>query len=55
MKKVSRLLSLFSYAQEWRDPFANFVRARNKDQVAKWKTEESGFSLKDKEQIPAVF
>ena len=36
------------------DPYANLVRTKNENQVAKWKTKESGFSLKDKkEQILA--
>ena len=30
------------------DPFSNLVRAKNDNQVATWKTKESGFSLKDK-------
>ena len=30
------------------NPYTNSVRAKNENQVAKWKTKESGFSLKDK-------
>ena len=53
MKKVCCQLSLFSHTQERRDPNTNLVRV-NENQVAKWKTKESGFSLKDKkEQILA--
>ena len=47
MRKVCCQLSPFSHTQERRDPYTNFVRA-NENQVAKWKTKESGFSLKDK-------
>ena len=49
MKKVCCQLSHFSHTQERRDPCTNLVhsvRAKN-NQVAKWKTEQSGFSLKD--------
>ena len=36
------------------DPHTNLVRVKNESQAAKWKTKESGFSLKDKkEQILA--
>ena len=53
MKKVCCQLSPFSHTQEPEDPCTNLVRA-NKNQVAKWKTKESGFSFKDKkEQILA--
>ena len=30
------------------DPYTNLVRVKNENQVAKWKTKESGFSLNDK-------
>ena len=44
----------FSHTQERGDPYTNLVRLKNENQVAKWKTKESGFSLKDKkEQILA--
>ena len=48
MKKVCCQLSPFSHTQERGDPYANLVRVKNENQVAKWKTKESGFSLKDK-------
>ena len=48
MKKVCCQLSPFSHTQERRDPYTNLVRVKNENQVAKWKTKESGFSLKDK-------
>ena len=50
MKKVCCQLSPFSHThtQERGDPYTNLVRANNESQVAKWKTKESGFSLKDK-------
>ena len=38
----------FSHTQEREDPYTNSVRVKNEIQVAKWKTKESGFSLKDK-------
>ena len=50
MKKVCCQLSLFSPAQVRGDPSTNIVRLKNGSQVAKWKTKESGFSLKDKKQ-----
>ena len=37
-----------SHTQERGDPYTNLVRVKNESQVAKWKTKESGFSLKDK-------
>ena len=43
MKKVCCQLSLF-----FTDSYTNLVRVKNENQVAKWKTKESGFSLKDK-------
>ena len=46
MKKVCSQLSHFSQTQEPGDPCTNLVRA-DRDQVAKWKTKPSGFSLKD--------
>ena len=48
MKKVCCQLSLFSHTQERRDPYTNLVRVKNESQVGKWKTKESGLSLKDK-------
>ena len=53
MKKVCCQLSPFSHTQVRGDPYANLVRPNNENQVAKWKTKESGFSFKDKEQILA--
>ena len=47
MKKVCCQLSHFSHTQERGDPCTNFVRAE-KNQVAKLKTKQSGFSMKDK-------
>ena len=47
MKKVCCQFSPFSHMQERGDPCTNFVRL-DKNQVAKWKTKQSGFSLKDK-------
>ena len=49
MKKVCCQLSPFSHTQERGDPYTNLVRV-NENQVAKWKTKESGFSLKDKKE-----
>ena len=40
-------LSPFSHTQEWRDPCTNLVRA-DKNQVAKWKSKQPGFSFNDK-------
>ena len=37
----------FSHVQERGDFYTNFVRVKNGNQVATWKTKESGFSLKD--------
>ena len=48
VKKVCCQLSPFSHTQVRGDPYTNFVRAKNENQVAKWRTKESGFSLKDK-------
>ena len=48
MKKVCCQLSRFSHTQELGDPYTNLLRVKNENQVAKWKTSESGFSLKDK-------
>ena len=48
MKKVCCQLSPFSHTQERRDPYTNLVCVKNESQVAKWKTKEIGFSLKDK-------
>ena len=48
MKKVCCQLSPLSHTQERGDPYTNLVRVKNESQVAKWKTKESGFSLKDK-------
>ena len=54
MKKVCCQLSPFSHTQERRDPYTNLVLVKKKNQVAKWRTKESGFYLKDKkEQILA--
>ena len=50
MKKVSCQLSRFSHTQVRRDPCANLVRLKNGNQVATWKTTESGFSWKDKKE-----
>ena len=50
MKKVCCQLSPVSHTQVWGDPNTNLVRAKNENQLAKWKMEESGFSLKDKKQ-----
>ena len=50
MKKVCCQLSHFSHTQERGDPCTNLVRVKNKNQVAKWKTKQSGFSLKDKKR-----
>ena len=49
-EEVCCQLSLFSHVQVRRDPCANPVQIILKDgnQVATWKTSESGFSLKDK-------
>ena len=48
MKKVCCQLNTFSHTQERRDPNTNLLRVKNESQVAKWRTKESGFSLKDK-------
>ena len=48
MKKVCCQLSPFSHTQVRGDPYTNLVHARNENQVATWKTSESGFSLNDK-------
>ena len=48
MKKVCCQLSPLSPVQVRGDPCTNQVRAQNGNQVATWKTKESGFSLKDK-------
>ena len=54
MKKVCCQLNPFSHTQVRREPYTNPVRLKNGNQVATWKTKESGFSLKDKkEQILA--
>ena len=37
----------FSHVQERKDFYTKFVRVKNGNQVATWKTKESGFSLKD--------
>ena len=44
MKKVCCQLSAFSHTQERGDPCTNLVRADN-NHVAKWKNQQSGFSL----------
>ena len=44
MKKVCCQLSPFSHTQVRGDPKTNLVRAKNQNQVAKWRTKESGFS-----------
>ena len=49
MKKVCCQLSPFSHTQERGDPCTNLLRV-NENPVAKWKTKESGFSLKDKKE-----
>ena len=48
MKKVCCQLSPFSHIHVRGDPYTNPVRLKNGNQVATWKTKESGFSLKDK-------
>ena len=48
MKKVCCHLSPFSHTQERGDTNTNQVRLKNGSQVAKWKTKELGFSLKDR-------
>ena len=48
MKKVCCQLSPFSHPQERGDPYTSQVRVKKESQVARWKTKESGFSLKDK-------
>ena len=48
MKKVCCQLRPFSHTQARRDPYTNLVRLKNGNQVANWRTKESGFSLKDK-------
>ena len=50
MKKVCYQLSPFSHEQELGNPCTNHVQIclKNGNQVATWKTSESGFSLKDK-------
>ena len=48
MKKVCCQLSHFSHTQVRGDSYMILVRAKNESKVAKWKTKESGFSLKDK-------
>ena len=50
LKKVCCQLSPFSHTQERKDPYTNLVRVKNESQVAKRKTKESGFSLKDKKE-----
>ena len=50
MKKVCCQLSPFSHTQERGDPYTNLFRVKNENQVAKWRTKESGFSLKDKKK-----
>ena len=45
--------SFFAHARTG-DPYTSLVRVKDESQVAKWKTKESGFSMKDKkEQILA--
>ena len=51
MRKVCCQLSPFSHTQVRGDPYTNLVRAKNENQVAKWKTKESGFSLKHKSKF----
>ena len=53
MKEVCCQLSPFSHTQARGDPCTNRVRLKNGNQVATQKTSESGFSLKQKEQILA--
>ena len=52
MKKVCCQLSPFSHVQVRGDPCTNQgqICLENGNQVASWKTSESGFSLKDKEE-----
>ena len=50
MKKVCCQPSPSSHTQVRGDPCTNLVRAKNGNQVATWKTKESGFSLKDKKE-----
>ena len=40
--------SVLFHTHERGDPYTNLVRVKNENQVAKWKTKESAFSLKDK-------
>ena len=40
--------SFFAHTQVRSDPKTNLLRLKNGNQVATWKTKESGFSLKDK-------
>ena len=47
MKKVGAR-SVLVHTHKNGDPYTNLVRVKNESQVAKWKTKESGFSLKDK-------
>ena len=49
MKKVCCQLSPFSHAQVRGDPYTNQVQIclKNENQVATWKTSNSGFSLKE--------
>ena len=49
MQKVCCQLSPFSHTQERVVPCTNLARA-DKNQVSKWKTKQSGFSLKDKKK-----
>ena len=43
-----KFVSLFSHTPVRGDPWTNLVRVKNESQVGKWKTKESGLSLKDK-------
>ena len=54
VKKVCCQLSPFSHRQVREDPYTNLIRARNENQVVKWRTKHSGFSFESqKEQILA--
>ena len=50
LKKVCCQLSPFSHTQVQGDPYTNLVSAKNESQVAKWKTSEAGFSIKDQKE-----
>ena len=41
---------LFRTRKHGEDPYTTLVRSKNEIQIARWKTKESGFSLKDKKK-----